>query len=423
MSLSLSLPLALAAAVVEALIGYPAPLYRAIGHPVTWMGRWLAWLEARLNRPTRASPRAGRSASSRFASISRRSGSSPGWRRARFFRCGALGFAALALLAASLPAQRSLAPHVRAVAEGLDAGLDEGRRAVAKIVGRNPEVLDEAGVARAAIESLAENFSDGVVAPILWIALGGLVGGALYKAINTADSMIGHKDERYAAFGWAAARLDDLVNLPASRLAALWLILAAALTPGASARGRGARRMARRLASSLAQRRLARGGDGRRARPQARRTARLWRDAGRRRVHGRAAGARPTPPTSGGRCGSIGRRARSRRWRSGGVGYPGRGKRRYRERIMTGWFGRVGIGVRRLAFMTAAAEARITHIEITKTEPAFGGQSFGDIGPYEHLTGRVTGELDPADPANSGIQDINLAPAQCARHGRICDQY
>ncbi|MGC2786167.1 MAG: CobD/CbiB family cobalamin biosynthesis protein, partial [Roseiarcus sp.] len=132
--------------------------------------------------------------------------------------------------------QRSLASHVSAVADGLDAGLEEGRCAVAKIVGRNPDVLDESGVARAAIESLAENFSDGVVAPILWIAFGGLVGGALYKAINTADSMIGHRDERYKAFGWAAARLDDLVNLPASRLAALWLILAAVLTSGASAR-------------------------------------------------------------------------------------------------------------------------------------------------------------------------------------------
>lgn len=148
---------------------------------------------------------------------------------------GPLGFPALAVVAASLPAQRSLAAHVGAVADGMDAGLDAGREAVAKIVGRNPDALDEAGVARAAIESLAENFSDGVVAPILWTALGGLVGGALYKAINTADSMIGHKDERYAAFGWAAARLDDLVNLPASRLAALWLILAAAFTPGASA--------------------------------------------------------------------------------------------------------------------------------------------------------------------------------------------
>ncbi len=173
----------------------------------------------------------------RFASISRRSRSSPGRRPACALSGGALGFAALAVLAASLPSQRSLAGHVSEVADGLDAGLDEGRKAVAKIVGRNPDVLDEAGVARAAIESLAENFSDGVVAPIFWIALGGLVGGALYKAINTADSMIGHKDERYKAFGWAAARLDDLVNLPASRLAALWLILAALLTPGASAPG------------------------------------------------------------------------------------------------------------------------------------------------------------------------------------------
>ena len=236
LSLSLSPPLALAATIVEALIGYPAPLYRAIGHPVTWMGRWLEALEASLNR-----------ADARFAAR-RAMGAlalclylAPvaliAWAATRaLIPYGALGFVALALLAASLPAQRSLVAHVSAVADGLDAGLDEGRRAVAKIVGRNPEALDEAGVARAAIESLAENFSDGVVAPILWTALGGLVGGALYKAINTADSMIGHKDDRYGAFGWAAARLDDLVNLPASRLAALWLILAAALTPGASAR-------------------------------------------------------------------------------------------------------------------------------------------------------------------------------------------
>ena len=149
---------------------------------------------------------------------------------------GVLGFAALALIAASLPAQRSLAAHVRAVADGLDTSLEDGRRAVAKIVGRNPDVLDEAGVARAAIESLAENFSDGVVAPLFWTAAGGLLGGALYKTVNTADSMIGHKDARYADFGWVAAKLDDLVNLPASRLAALFLMAAAALTPGASTR-------------------------------------------------------------------------------------------------------------------------------------------------------------------------------------------
>ena len=236
MSLSLSLPLALAATIVEALIGYPAPLYRAIGHPVTWMGRWLAGLEALANRPA-FSFAARRAMGVVVLLIYLTAIGLVAWLATRaLLPSGALGFAALAVLAASLPAQRSLGLHVKAVADGLDASLDEGRSAVAKIVGRNPDVLDGPGVARAAIESLAENFSDGVVAPILWTALGGLVGGALYKAVNTADSMIGHKDDRRRAFGWAAARLDDLVNLPASRLAALWLILAAALTRSASAR-------------------------------------------------------------------------------------------------------------------------------------------------------------------------------------------
>jgi adenosylcobinamide-phosphate synthase len=235
MSLSLSLPLALAATIVEALTGYPAPLYRAIGHPVTWMGRWLKWLEARLNC-VEASFAVRRAAGVLALCLYLAPVALVVCATTRLcVSGGALGFAVLALLAASLPSQRSLASHVEAVADGLDTSLEQGRRAVAMIVGRNPNVLDEAGVARAAIESLAENFSDGVVAPILWTALGGLTGGALYKAINTADSMIGHKDDRHAAFGWAAARLDDLVNLPASRLATLWLVLAAALTPAASA--------------------------------------------------------------------------------------------------------------------------------------------------------------------------------------------
>jgi adenosylcobinamide-phosphate synthase len=236
MALSLSPTLALAALVVESLVGYPAPLYRAIGHPVTWMGRWLAVLEGPLNRPS-LSFAARRALGVVALCLYLAPIALVAWITTRALAPGgALGFVALALLAATLPAQRSLANHVRAVADGLDANLEEGRQAVAMIVGRNPKALDEAGVARAAIESLAENFSDGVVAPILWTALGGLIGGALYKAINTADSMIGHRDDRYAAFGWAAARLDDLVNLPASRLAGLWLIIAAALTPGASAR-------------------------------------------------------------------------------------------------------------------------------------------------------------------------------------------
>ena len=233
---SFSLSLALAALIIEALIGYPARLYLAIGHPVTWMGGWLTVLEAGLNR-AEARFGARRTAGAFALCLYLAPVAFVAWAATRLcLSGGTVGFFVLALLAASLPAQRSLAGHVRAVANGLDASLDEGRRAVAEIVGRNPNVLDEAGVARAAIESLAENFSDGVVAPILWLAVGGLVGGALYKAINTADSMIGHKDQRYKAFGWAAARLDDLVNLPASRFAALWVFLAAALTPGASAR-------------------------------------------------------------------------------------------------------------------------------------------------------------------------------------------
>src|SRR5581483_9410918 len=117
--------------------------------------------------------------------------------------------------------QRSLAAHVGRVAQALERdGLDAGRAAVSHIVGRDTASLDAAGVARAAIESLAENFSDAVVAPALWMLIAGLPGAAIYKAINTADSMIGHRTPRHAAFGFPAARLDDLVNLPASRLAA-----------------------------------------------------------------------------------------------------------------------------------------------------------------------------------------------------------
>ncbi|MGI4954187.1 MAG: cobalamin biosynthesis protein CobD/CbiB, partial [Janthinobacterium lividum] len=148
---------------------------------------------------------------------------------------GMLPWPLLVVLAATLPAQRSLYAYVAAVGEALrDGGLPAGRRAVAHIVGRNPDTLDEAAVLRAAIESLAENFSDGVVAPAVWGLAAGLPGMAAYKAVNTADSMIGHLTPRHRAFGWAAARLDDLVNLPASRLSVLWLVLAAAVHRGAS---------------------------------------------------------------------------------------------------------------------------------------------------------------------------------------------
>ncbi|GAD27703.1 cobalamin (vitamin B12) biosynthesis protein CobD/CbiB [Gluconobacter thailandicus F149-1 = NBRC 100600] len=152
------------------------------------------------------------------------------------------------LAASTLIAQRSLWEHVRAVLDGFEPnGLSGGRKAVSMIVGRDPEQLDEAGVVRAAIESLAENFSDGIVAPLFWTALGGLPGVTAYKSINTADSMIGHLTPRHAAFGWASAKLDDLVNLPASRLSALWIILGAMTMRGASPSGafRAVRRDAR----------------------------------------------------------------------------------------------------------------------------------------------------------------------------------
>ena len=225
--------LAAFALVFEAAAGYPQSLYREIGHPVTWMGALIAFLEARLNR--------GGATRRRIAGVATLAlllacSMLPVLASQELLGGSRLGFVVLAVLAASLPAQRSLHDHVRAVAEALEAeGIEGGRRAVSMIVGRDPQALDEAGVARAAIESLAENFSDGVVAPLFWLAVAGLPGGVGYKAANTADSMIGHLNDRYRDFGWAAARFDDLINLPASRLAALWLWLGSGCSAAALA--------------------------------------------------------------------------------------------------------------------------------------------------------------------------------------------
>jgi len=123
---------------------------------------------------------------------------------------------------------------VKAVADGLrDGGLAGGRAAVSMIVGRDPDSLDGPGVARAAIESCAENFSDGVVAPVFWYVVLGLPGIMVYKTVNTLDSMIGHRSERYRAFGWASARFDDLLNLVPARLAGVLIAAAALATRGA----------------------------------------------------------------------------------------------------------------------------------------------------------------------------------------------
>ncbi len=232
----------LAALLVEAAFGYPAWLLRRVRHPVMWAGAGIAWLDRTLNHD-HASRAKGVAA---MAYLLLATGL-PTWglqAAALHWLPRPLAITLLAVAASSLLAQRSLWQHVGAVADGLGHGLAEGRTAVAHIVGRDPDRLDEHGVARAAIESLAENFSDGVMAPALWCILLGLPGIAMYKAVNTADSMIGHRTPRHAAFGWAAARLDDLVNLPASRLAALLLALASGRRFGPAARAvwRDARR-------------------------------------------------------------------------------------------------------------------------------------------------------------------------------------
>jgi adenosylcobinamide-phosphate synthase len=222
----------------EAVFGYPGRLYTWIGHPVTWIGRLIARLDRSLNRGAWPDGRRRLAGALALLLLLLTTGLMALALQAFLMTLGAAGVIALALLSSTLLAQRSLHEHVAAVAAGLrEGGIEGGRKAVSMIVGRNPESLDEAGVSRAAIESLAENFSDGIVAPAFWLGLGGLPGAALYKAANTADSMIGHRTPRHEAFGWAAARFDDWVNLPASRLSALLIVAAAALNRDASPRG------------------------------------------------------------------------------------------------------------------------------------------------------------------------------------------
>ncbi|WP_105430526.1 adenosylcobinamide-phosphate synthase CbiB [Neorhizobium sp. T6_25] len=226
--------LAFFALITERIVGYPDWLFRRIGHPVTWIGALISRLDRDLNRESddfSTRKRKGVFALLAFLGITILLGLVIEYD----LRMIPLGPILLVVIAASLPAQKSLETHVEAVATALRyGGLDAGRKAVSKIVGRDPEKLDEAGVCRAAIESLAENFSDGVVAPAFWMGIGGLAGGVGYKAANTADSMIGHKLPRYEAFGWAAARFDDLINLPASRLSALLFVVAAGFIDRAS---------------------------------------------------------------------------------------------------------------------------------------------------------------------------------------------
>jgi adenosylcobinamide-phosphate synthase len=208
---------ALLAVLGDRLFGYPPALARRTGHPVEWLGAMIGALDRSLNR-THSDRTAGRMRGALALALVVIASLAVALPLALALRAMPFGFVVEALLAAPFLAQRDLARAVGTVADGLDRSLGDGRAAVSHIVGRDPATLDGSGVARAAIESLAENASDAVVAPALYLALFGLPGIVVYKAVNTADSMIGHRSKRYRHFGWAAARLDDVLNLPASRL-------------------------------------------------------------------------------------------------------------------------------------------------------------------------------------------------------------
>jgi len=221
-------PVALVALMLDAAIGWPAWLYARIGHPVGLFARLIDTCEARWNRPH------GRDATRRLGGIATVLlllivAAGGGWivQTVILHLCGPYGWLLLALLAFPALAQRSLFDHVRAVAQALAADdLPRARQQVARIVGRDTDALDASGAARAAIESLAESFCDGIAAPLFWLLLLGLPGVWAYKAINTADSLIGHREPRWRAFGWAAARSDDLLNLLPARIGGALICIA-----------------------------------------------------------------------------------------------------------------------------------------------------------------------------------------------------
>lgn len=226
----MSILIAFLSLAIERALGYPDWLFRAIGHPVTWFGRLISFLDRRLNRATDSDALRRRRGVLALLVIVLVPATIAFVLQIVLWQIFPTSMVITAILATSLLSQKSLFEHVEAVADALDTGgLALGRITVARIVGRDPERLDKPGVARAAIESLAENFSDGIVAPAFWTGVCGLAGGVAYKAANTADSMIGHRTPRHEAFGRAAARFDDFINLPASRLTALLIVLAAFL--------------------------------------------------------------------------------------------------------------------------------------------------------------------------------------------------
>jgi len=220
------------ALIIDAIIGDPDWLWRKASHPVVWMGHIIRKLDERFNISTDGHKR--RRQKGLYALIFLIVlGVAFGFLLQFLIEGLALSWVIEAIVVAVLLSSRSLYDHVALVAGKLEnTDLAEARVAVAQIVGRDPETLDRSGVARAAIESLAENFSDGVVAPAFWYLVAGLPGLIVYKMINTADSMIGHKTERHLDFGRATARLDDFVNLLPSRITAILCVIAVAINHG-----------------------------------------------------------------------------------------------------------------------------------------------------------------------------------------------
>lgn len=209
---------------IEAAVGYPQALYRLVRHPVVWIGKLIASFEARWNRGSALQRRL---AGCVLVGVLVLVTGGIGWAFHWASLTWPLAVVVALLAGTAMLAQRSLHDHVAAVLHPLESGdLATARRSVSQIVGRDTATLDAEGVSTAAIESLAESFCDGIVAPIFWFLIAGWPGLFICKAINTADSMVGHKDERYRAFGWAAARADDLVNLLPARIAGLLICIA-----------------------------------------------------------------------------------------------------------------------------------------------------------------------------------------------------
>jgi adenosylcobinamide-phosphate synthase len=216
----------LAALALEACVGYPQWLHARIAHPVVWMGRLIDLLERRWNDPAR-SDAARRCLGVIAVAIVAGSAATAGWAIQLGASYLTFGGPIVALVATAGLAQRSLYVHVNNVLRPLLLGdLQSARIAVAHIVGRDTTALTHTGVAAAALESLAESFNDGIVAPAFWLLLGGLPGLFAYKALNTADSLIGHREPRWRMFGWAAARADDVANLLPARIAGVLLAVA-----------------------------------------------------------------------------------------------------------------------------------------------------------------------------------------------------